>query len=77
MEVKQPPKGKQPPTAKQPASASPPPLQLPKGVKRRGDKFRAHIQLNYKRRYLGTFDTAEEAHQAYLDAVKAGPYVKR
>jgi len=36
------------------------------GVSRRLNRWRAAIHLHYKRIYLGSFDTAEEAHRAYL-----------
>lgn len=36
------------------------------GVSRHGRGFRAVIHLNNKQHYLGIFDTAEEAHSAYL-----------
>jgi hypothetical protein len=38
------------------------------GVRRRCNKFVAQITHNYKNRYIGIYDTAEEAHQAYLAA---------
>lgn len=34
-----------------------------KGVTRRGDRFGTGIKYNGRHRYLGTFDTAEEAHE--------------
>ena len=36
------------------------------GVKKRGEKFMAVFQFNYKKRYAGTFITEEEARQASL-----------
>jgi len=39
---------------------------LPLGVYHRGDKFAASISKDRKRTYLGTFDTADEAHNAWL-----------
>jgi len=38
------------------------------GVSRSGSKFLAQIRLSGESIYLGTFDTTEEAHQAYLEA---------
>jgi hypothetical protein len=34
------------------------------------NKFIAGIKVDYKRKHLGSFDTPEEARQAYLDAKK-------
>lgn len=44
-----------------------------KGVTRcpNGKRFYAQIQVNNRNIYLGTYDTAEEAHAAYLAAAKA------
>lgn len=38
------------------------------GVSPRGDRFRAQIQVDGKKRWLGEFDTAEAASAAYLAA---------
>ena len=40
------------------------------GVQPIGKRFRALIGSNGKSVYLGTFDTAEQAHNAYLDALR-------
>ena len=37
-----------------------------KGYSKRGDKYEARIRLNEKYIYLGTYDTRELAHNAYL-----------
>lgn len=39
-----------------------------RGVSRNHERWMAAIIVNGKRRYLGTFDTPEEAHAAYLAA---------
>ena len=41
------------------------------GVLRRGEKFRAYITTGKKQRWLGTFPTPEEAHEAYLTAKRS------
>jgi len=41
-----------------------------RGVYPSGSKFRAQIKVNQKIIYLGTFTTAEEAHDTYLKAAK-------
>jgi hypothetical protein len=38
------------------------------GVSKSGKKFISRIRTNLGRIYLGTFDTAEEAHQSYIKA---------
>ncbi|EKD22531.1 MAG: pathogenesis-related transcriptional factor and ERF protein [uncultured bacterium] len=38
------------------------------GVARYKDRFRAEIRIAGKKHHLGCFDTAEEAHGAYVDA---------
>lgn len=40
------------------------------GVYKTKDTFYSQITINYKRKYLGSFSTAEEAHKAYLKALK-------
>jgi HNH endonuclease len=41
-----------------------------KGVSRDGNKYRARIQVNNKPKFLGNFETAEQAHEAYCNAAK-------
>lgn len=43
------------------------------GVAPCNGRFAAYIRLQRKNRYLGTFDTPEEAHQAYLTAKRTAP----
>lgn len=39
-----------------------------KGVSTEGNRFRCSITINSKKKHIGMFDTAEEAHAAYLEA---------
>lgn len=39
-----------------------------KGVDKKGSRYVARIMIDYKNHYLGTFDTAEEAHRVYCEA---------
>jgi hypothetical protein len=41
-----------------------------KGVSRTRKRWMATITVNYRMTYLGTFDTKEEAHEAYVEAAK-------
>ena len=41
-----------------------------KGVQTRGDKFASYIWVDKTNKYLGTFDTAEEANMAYQQAAQ-------
>jgi HNH endonuclease/AP2 domain len=34
------------------------------------NRWHAHIQVDYRRIYLGSFETREEAHEAYCDAAR-------
>ena len=43
---------------------------LPKGVTKNGTGFAATITRNYKNKHYGTYKTPEEAHAAYLEALK-------
>lgn len=38
------------------------------GVVKVGERYQANIHFNRKKRYLGTYATAEEAHAVYVDA---------
>mgnify|MGYP003625975445 FL=1 len=40
------------------------------GVRKNGKKWNAKIDINYKRIYLGTFETPQEAAQAYQKELK-------
>lgn len=44
--------------------------QKSKGFICRNGKYEAYIGIDYKQKYLGIYDTPEEARQAYLDARK-------
>lgn len=41
--------------------------ELPTGVSRNGNRFQAQIRVNGSRLHLGTFDSQEDAHAAYLN----------
>lgn len=41
---------------------------LPMGVSKNHKRFMAKITHNYEETYIGTFDTPEEAHKAYIAA---------
>jgi len=41
-----------------------------RGVWRNGNKWSARITINGNRKYLGTFDTSQEAHNAFADAYR-------
>lgn len=41
-----------------------------KGFRKRGNKFQSNIYIGHKPICLGSYNTEEEAHQAYLDAKK-------
>lgn len=43
--------------------------KLPVGVYKSGHRFMTLIRIHHKSTYVGTFDTPEEAHQAYLLAL--------
>jgi len=43
--------------------------ELPIGVRKVGNKYTSYIRIGDKRPYLGTYNTPEEAHQAYLAAL--------
>jgi hypothetical protein len=43
---------------------------LPVGVEKRGKTFKASICIHSKNKYLGTYKTPEEAHEAYLNKLK-------
>jgi hypothetical protein len=42
---------------------------LPKGVRRNRGRYQAQLRQGKECLHLGTFDTPEKAHQAYLDAI--------
>lgn len=52
---------------------------LPKGVTRNHKRYQAKLTVDHDIRYLGTFDTPEEAHAAYAMATDEafGAYARR
>jgi len=46
-------------------------LGLPKGVKKRGKRFISKAFHCHKEVWLGTYDTSDEAHQAYVNYVSS------
>lgn len=42
--------------------------ELPKGVRKRGNRYQARIQVNGKSKWLGTYPTENEAQAAYMTA---------
>lgn len=44
--------------------------KLPKGVSRNGNKFYARIGVDYKLVHIGSFNTPEAAHEAYMKKAK-------
>jgi HNH endonuclease len=51
---------------------------LPRGVRRKGPRFTAQAKVNYQNIHLGSFDTPEEAHEAWRAFVrkKRGEFFK-
>jgi hypothetical protein len=41
------------------------------GVVKVGNRYQANIHANRRKKYLGTFDTAEQAHQVYVEAKRS------
>ena len=41
---------------------------MPTGITRCGNRYKVYIGINYKRVYLGTFDSVEEAFYYYKEA---------
>jgi hypothetical protein len=58
-----------PATASQNAMNRPGRGDLPKGVAREGNRYKARIGVDGKMMHLGFFDTPQEAHAAYARAV--------
>jgi len=46
------------------------PSGLPPGVSQPNERFHARAHIGGKQRHIGAFDTPEEAHAAYLEAVR-------
>lgn len=44
--------------------------RYPKGVRAHGKRYQAQIGVDYQKISLGTYDSPEEAHQAYMTAAK-------
>lgn len=49
-----------------------------KGVKPVGSRFQAIIRMNGRKKYLGTYDTPQEAHEVYMTVARDlhGPFFK-